>query len=254
MHLLDAQLGLGLYTRWAPPPPEEWREARRAVARFVRDRIEQSTYSAHPMDTEAQVLRRHAKNRVVTRWLEVKPTFDGATETIWISRSTLDTVRDWITRLDAPGIVWCGSVEFGRAVARESCLAYYGSHGRTDSGSALHCAPHRVSIVVSWNANKKGFNLQEWPRQLIVMPPQSAKWYEQIFGRSHRAGQTQPVIIDVLATSGGTLDTFEAAMREATTVRDTVALTQKILRADIVRATPRVTETNTFRWARKELK
>jgi hypothetical protein len=32
--LLDGQLGLGLYTRWCPPPPERWRTARRAVARF----------------------------------------------------------------------------------------------------------------------------------------------------------------------------------------------------------------------------
>ena len=251
--LLDAQLGLGLYSRWAPPPPDEWRAARRAVARFVRERIDASTRSAHPLDTEAQVLRRYATLDVVRAWVAIKPTFAGTTETVWISRATLDSCHDWLRELDgAPGIVWCGSVDFGRALAGEAGLAYYGQQGKSDGGAALHAAPEGESLVASWNANKKGFNLQAWPRQLIVMPPQSAKWFEQIMGRAHRSGQREPVVVDVLATSGGTLDAFEAAIDEAASVRDTVALTQKLLRADIVRAEPRKTARNAYRWARRE--
>lgn len=250
--LLDAQLGLGLYTRWAPPPPDAWRSARRAVARFVRERIDATARAARPLDTEAQVLRAYASHPVVREWLAIKPTFDGTTETVWISRSTLDDVHAWLAELaGVPGIVWCGSVDFGRTVAREAGLAYYGQGGRTEGGAALHEAPEGESLVASWNANKKGFNLQAWPRQLLVMPPQSAKWLEQIFGRSHRSGQRDHVVVDVLATSGGTLDTFDAAINEAATVRDREALTQKLLRADIVRATPPKTATNEFRWARR---
>lgn len=249
--LLDAQLGLGLYSRWAPPPPEAWRNARRAVARFVRERIDATAHAARPLDTEAQVLRQYATHPTVTAWLDVRATFNGSTETVWVSRSTLDDVHAWLRELgDVPGIVWCGSVDFGRTVAAEAGLAYYGQGGRTDTGAALHEAPAR-SLVASWNANKKGFNLQAWPRQLIVMPPQSAKWLEQIFGRSHRSGQREHVIVDVLATSGGTLDTLDAAIGEAATVRDRDALTQKILRADIVRAAPVVTPANAYRWARR---
>jgi hypothetical protein len=85
-----------------------------------------------------------------------------------------------------------------------------------------------------------------------VYPPQSAKYLEQVFGRSHRAGQTEAVTVDMLATSGGTLDAFEAAISEATCVRDRDAMTQKILRAEVVRAIPRITDSNRFRWARRE--
>lgn len=252
---LDAQLGLGLYTRWNPAPPDAWRSARRNVARLVRDTIDTSTRWARPLDTEAQVLRHHATHPAVGAWLEAKPTFDAATETVWIGRSTLDSCLDWIAERRAEGIagiVWCGSVEFGRALAREATLAYYGQRGQTDGGDGLHTAQPGASFVASWGANKKGFNLQAWARQLIVMPPQSAKWLEQIFGRSHRAGQTEHVIVDVLATSGGTLDALEAAIREARNVRATTSLTQKILRADVVRATPPKTATNTYRWARRQ--
>jgi hypothetical protein len=250
--LLGGQLGLGLYTRWNPAPPEPWRSARRAVAKFVRERIDASTRTAQPLDTEAQVLRRYESHHVVSEWQRLKPTFDGSTETVWITRSTLDACHDWLRDLQGqPGIVWCGSVEFGRAFAKEAGLAYYGPRGQTDDGKGLHDAPPEVSLVSSWGANKKGFNLQAWRRQLIVMPPQSAKWLEQIFGRSHRAGQAEPVIVDVLATSGGTMDAFEAAISEAQCVRDNVALTQKLLRANLVRTDPRVTPGNEFRWARQ---
>jgi len=253
--LLDSQLGLGLYTRWNPPPPDRWRNARRNVARFVREQIDASTRSDHPLDTEAQVLRRFASHPIVREWLAVKPTFAGTTETVWISRSALDSCLDWLRELRAegmPGIVWCGSVDFGRALAREAGLQYYGQRGQSESGGALHTAPMGESLVASWGANKKGFNLQAWPRQLITMPPQSAKWLEQIFGRSHRSGQDEHVIVDVLATSGGTLDAFEAAIAEASNVRATVSLTQKLLRADIVRARPRITAENEFRWATRK--
>jgi hypothetical protein len=86
---------------------------------------------------------------------------------------------------------------------------------------------------------------------LIVHPPQSAKWYEQIFGRSHRSGQDRGVVVDVLGTSGGILDGFETAIGEAGFAKQTIVLTQKLLRAKIIRATPRVTESNRYRWARR---
>lgn len=248
--LLDAQLGLGLYTRWSPAPCDRWRDARRAVARFVREQIAASRRTKRPLDTERQVLRRFADHPVVQEWREAKPLFDGSTETVWFSDATILDCLAWIVRQTVPSIVWCGSVDFGRALAARAALPYYGPRGLTDSGQSLHDAPVQT-LVASWQANKKGFNLQSWTRQLIVMPPASAKWLEQIFGRSHRAGQDQPVDVDVLATSGGTIDAFHAAISEARTIRSTVTLTQKLLRADVV-VEPRTPGGNVFRWAQKE--
>lgn len=249
--LLDGQLGLGLYTRWNPPPPEAWRLARRNVARFVRERIAATTHAARPLDTEAQVLRRYAHHEIVAAWLAIKDTFKGTTEPVWISNRTIEDCLAWLDEDPAPGIMWCGSVEFARELAARAGLAYYGARGQTSDGEELHAAPTNRSLVASWNANKKGFNLQPWRRQLITMPPQSAKWLEQIFGRSHRAGQREPVVVDVLATSGGTLDAFDAAIDEAAAVRATVSMTHKLLRATIERAEPDINDANAFRWARR---
>jgi len=248
---LDAFLGCGLYNRYVEQPPEEWREANRAKSKFVRDRIYQTRHARRPMLTEGQVLRHHASHPIVEAWREIKDTFDPVTETIWFSRSTIDSVEDWLEELDLPGqgIIWTGSVDFGQALANESGLEYYGAGGQCAAGHGLHEAPPGKSFVASWNANKRGFNLQAWPRQLWIHPPQSAKWLEQGFGRSHRSGQMVDVVIDILLTSGGTIDAFEAAVREARFAKSSHALTQKILRANIVRATPKITPSNRFRWA-----
>jgi hypothetical protein len=248
---MDGQLGCGLYLRWRPQPPQRWRDARRNVARFVRDRIAHSTNSAKPLDTEAQVLRRFDAHPIVLEWLAVRDTFEPSTEAVWVSDSTIQSVRDWIVESPTPGIVWTGCVEFAEALSAATRLPYYGREGKNQHGQGLHAADPSRSLIASWHANKRGFNLQAWARQLVTHPPQSAKYLEQIFGRSHRAGQLQHVIVDMLATSGGTLDSFEAAISEAGFASSTVGLQQKILRADIQRAAPRVTASNKYRWARK---
>lgn len=247
--LLDGQMGCGLFTVFDPPPPDEWRIAYRAKAKFVRDAIDNTAHAREPLDTEMQVLRKYAEHPIVQAWRAVKPTFVANTKAIWITTSTIESARDWLAESDTPGIVWCGSVDFGRALAHATRLAYYGRKGQCEGGGGLHEAPEGRSMVASWAANKKGFNLQAWPRQLIVMPPQSAKWLEQIFGRSHRSGQAQRVTIDILLTSGGTIDAFEAALGEARHNKNSWSLTQKILRANLRRATPRLTKSNQYRWA-----
>lgn len=247
---VDGFLGCGLYQHYDPPPPDEWRTTRRAIAALVRESIEHSD----TLDTEAQVLRRFADHPLVQEWREIKPTFipERNTVAVWFSTATVESALEWLHEApDVPSIVWCGNVEFGRAFADVARLSYYGEQGRDQNGRGLHVAPPDRSMVASWNANKKGFNLQPWRRALLVHPPQSAKWLEQIFGRNHRSGQDFAVEITMLCTSGGTLDAFDTACGEARHVRRSVGMTQKLLRATIVPATPRITRANRFRWARK---
>lgn len=251
----DGQLGAGLYLRYVPPgPPEEWRQARRAVAAFVRDAIDRSQSTARPLDTEAPVLRRYADHPIVKAWEDACRTYgdDWETEGVWLSASTVESALEWLRESDEPAVIWSGVTEFGEALATAGRLPYYGPKGRERmTRRGLHAADPSSSLVASWHANKKGFNLQAWRRHLVVHPPQSAKWLEQIFGRPHRAGQDRPVVFDVLATSGGTLDSFEVAIGEAMRVRARDAMTQKILRAEVVRVEPRVTPRNRYRWARR---
>jgi hypothetical protein len=248
---IEGQLGCGLYTYFDPPPPQAWSDARKADAAFIRARIQATAHAMRPLDTDAQVRRAHPDAPAVREWLAIRDTFDmaRASRTRWISTATLDAVVAWLDEGEEPSVVWCGSVPFAERLAKTAKVAHYGSQGCDKStGRELHTADVRASMVCSWHANRRGFNLQAWRRHLIVLPPQSAKALEQIIGRSHRAGQTHPVRFTILATSGGTLDSFAAAFSEAEFARDTAGSTQKILRATIE---PLPEPPTTLRWATK---
>lgn len=253
---IEGQIGCGLYTYWKPPPPAEWLEARREVAKHVRKRIAATRNAANPLYTEGQVLRANPdahyrcpeRKRVVypvREWLAVRGEFDpvkGA-RVKWISDSTLLRAKKWIDAHAKAGrvcVVWCGSVEFGQRLADIAGVPYYGREGKErKTGRGLHQADPSKSMVCSWHANKRIFNLQDWREHAIVYPPQSAKYLEQTFGRSHRAPvpgkalHLTPVRFTVFLTSGGTLDSFRKAVDEARFAKNTAKSTQKILKAQV---------------------
>lgn len=251
---IDSFLGCGLYTVWDPPPPERWRVAYRAKCKAVRAWCAASQRTMRPIETEAQALRRHPDHPVVVEWRAVKPLFRPNSVPVWVTDASLLTCQEWLANLDRPGIVWCGSVDFAERLAERTGLRYYGAGNRSADGIAIHRAPRGVSLIASWQAGLKGLNMQDWPRQLVTMPPQSEKWLEQLFGRGHRRGLNEPMIIDVLVGSGGALDSFEDTIVKAREVRDKTTQTQKILRARIERATPKLTPSNKYRWARQQRK
>ena len=252
---LDALLGCGLYEQWDPEPPEAWREAFRGIARFSLAMIRRSRRRAgeEPLDTMAEVIRRYRHEEVVQNWLQIKPTFKGKTKPIWVSASTVASVLDWLRETDEPSLVWCGSIEFGRVLAKTAGLVWYGSGGLCEHGTSLLSAPPGRSLVVSWNSAKQGFNLQAWRRHLVVFPPQSARYLEQLLGRGHRKNQTRPVEYTLLATSGGSIDMLAAAGEESDWGESLIGMTQKLRRAKVVYAKePRATRTNGYRWGSRK--
>jgi hypothetical protein len=187
----DGQLGTGIFLKYKKPPPQPWRDALRVFAKFCRGRIEDSQSTGRPLDTEAQVVRAYANADAVVEWLEIRDTFDPQTEAVRLSDSAVHSALAWLAREpNEPAVIWCGSVEIGQWISQVGRLPYYGREGKDlASGRGLHAADTRRSMVCSWHANKRGFNLQAWRRALIVHPPQSAKYVEQIVGRHHRQGQ-----------------------------------------------------------------
>ena len=248
---MDQQMGgAGMYLLMDPPPPKPWADARRTFAKFVRAAILHSRNSSNPIETEAQVVRRYRARPEVTNWIRIEPTFTPHTRPVWLTESLLEAAEAWLAESDAPGVVWYGVVEFGDALMRRTGLPRFGPGGKDQQGRGLHVAPPG-NVIVSWNANKRGFNLQRFKRMLIMQPPSSAKYLEQIIGRSHRQLQFDRVAVDLMAGSGGALDAIASSIREAEYVRDTLRMTQKVLRANVGWGIPAFTKSNRFRWARR---
>jgi hypothetical protein len=258
---LDGWLGVGLFTRYKKRPPAEWVELRKergqAFAELCRKVIRATRSKRHdPADTELQVRRKLPGHPVIAAWDEVKDD-PYPKEVIWLSDAGLNTAIAWLRESPTPGIIWCGSVEFAKELAKRTRLSYFGRDGRDQHKNSLDAisrlpAWHSRSFIASWNANKKGFNLQPWKRCAVFIPPSSAKWAEQLMGRNHRGGADSTVTWDWFMTSGGRLDAFEYTVDEARFARDSVGPRQKILRAKIERVQPRKTTSNKYRWSRAE--
>lgn len=254
LNRIEEQSGCGYFTYWKPPPPEEWLDARRELAAFIRKRIAETSHSADPLDTDAQVMRQHKDHPAVVEWKRVRHLFNPrkSSRVRWFSDATIDAAVRWLRKHERAGrvvVVWTLGVELGKRIAEAAGVPYYGREGiDRKTGRELHAADVRRSMVCSWKANMQGFNLQAWTRQGILQAPPSAAYLEQIIGRAHRANQTNPVRITIFATSGGAIDAFRAALREARFAKTTTKNTQKILRAN-VREIP--TLPAGLRWATK---
>lgn len=268
-----AELGTGMYLRWDPRPPEWWATPRKVFCGFVRDRIRETARARRPLDTELAVRQAHPDAPEVTEWMAVRdghgpngePPFRPNSVPVWVSGSVVRAALEWLRSSPLPGLVWCGNTAFGEVLAQQAGLRYYGPEGRALDGTSIMHIPGadnrdrdgRVgcgaacSAVLSVAANMQGRNLQGWSRALVINPPQSGMYLEQVIGRTHRSDQTRPVTIDVLVTSGDVADAFDAAWREATFGARTASLTQKILRARVERGQIALTEANQWRWARR---
>jgi hypothetical protein len=233
---IEAYLGSGLYQYLDPPPPIEWRDARRLTAGFVRTMCGASRNWSKPLDTEGQVLRHFKDHKIVQAWDAIKPTYDPKKhqKIRWISDSALKACMAWLDESDGvPSIVWCGSVEFALRLGRMTGLSVYGPNGADANKRLLINAPEDQHMIVRWHANKRMYNLQPWRRNLIAQPPQSGKYLEQIIGRAHRQGADQEVSFEILLTSGLMLDLVQTVQREGGINRALRSMTHKVTRVGI---------------------
>lgn len=194
------QVSAGFYYRWAwELTPQgrvdhEWLEARSHWSRWVRRELE--TQSAEGYDSPAMVKRRvqseiDARPELVQTsrihaslndWEKVSDRRAPPTVPVWLSHYMIDAVLDEVARHDEPVLVWYETRAVGEALAKAAGWPLCGP-GEPPRGPARTC-------LVSIRAHHKGLNLQAWRLSLVVEPPSSGQVWEQLIGRTHRAGQT----------------------------------------------------------------
>lgn len=192
-------LACGFYYRWNPEPPEEWRLARSAWTSISRDLLGRHKEGLDSPKQVRDFVASHGTPCQVSAlltWESIKPTFEPQSEPVWISRQPLQEAAEWLWRHDR-GIVWTPYVAFGEALAEVSYRPYFGRGGScTKTGQPIEKASG--AAIASVLSNKTGRNLQHaWSDSLVVAPSPSGAVWEQLIGRTHREGQTQPVVVEV---------------------------------------------------------
>lgn len=237
------ELACGFYYRWVPPPPQVWREKRRAWAAFVRHILK--TNRSH-LDSESQVVKavddQQYDGSLLAEWRAVKPIYTPQTEAVWLDDTVLTFCAAWmrgeareVDKADQGGVVWVEHTEFGYELARRTGVPYYHRGGQNDAGVPIERHPPGKPLIASIASNSEGRNMQAWNRALVVSPPQAGRTWEQMLGRLHREGQeADEVVYQFLTVLPEQLASFERAQRDAQAISDTTGQPQKLTYADTI--------------------
>ena len=214
----------GFWYRWEEQPPDEWLEARRVWAAFVRSVLLRS----RTLDTPAQVAVKHREAPERLAWLKVRELFTPRTVAEWITQDVIAKAAQWAQE---PGIIWVDSQAAGEALQALG-VPYYGRMGRGPDGVIEDA---RGGIAASIAANSEGRNLQHYHRNLILSPPTTGTVWEQLLGRTHREGQAaDTVTVEVFLGCAQSRKGFEQALADAAYQKGITGSEQKLLLADVV--------------------
>lgn len=225
------EMALGFYQRWDPPPPEEWRAARKAWFQFVRGVLSRSRTWDSPEHVAQACDMGKLPNAQLEAWRKIKDTFVPNPVPNWVDDSALQVCIRWMRQ--GPGLVWTEHVPFAERLSKMTGAKYYGAKGLAADGQFIDDGDPNKSVIVSVDANREGRNLQrKWSRNLITSPMEGADVWQQLLGRTHRPGQMRDVEVDVLLGCAEHARAWTKAVAGAFAIRDTVGAESKLLIAD----------------------
>jgi hypothetical protein len=212
-------LALGFYHVWDPMPPREWLDARRDFASHVRDlRARRIDGLDSPLQIAQAIDRGEIEGReLLEAWRAVKRTFEPNSVPVWIAPQILDQI------VEAAGdgcLIW---TRF-RAVADRIGVPYYGAGTNPEDARG-------ETICLSIAAHGTGRNLQHYyARNLVLTPPAKADRWEQMIGRTDRAGQrSEKVEVAIYAPTNYHKETIDRAVQAGKIVEQRQGQKQKIV-------------------------
>ncbi len=222
------ELACGFYYKWEPAPTPEWLEARSAWRREVREKLK------HPrrnMDSEG-LLEDAAKSgawrsTTYAAWSAIRTSCAPKTVPVWMDQYLVDDAVKW--GQEHTGIIWYEHDAVGRAIAAAGNYPLYGS----DGGHIIYERGDRT-VVASRPALGQSLELQCFNKQLVVSCPTSGKAWEQVLGRTYRAGQKASIIETyVYQHTPEMKKAVEDAIEDARFIQSTWGSAQLLLQADV---------------------
>jgi hypothetical protein len=183
------QMMLGGYYRWTEQPPRPWIEARRGWFSALREFLNKNadTNLDSPMLVTNAVERGELPHLApaLAAWKAEALKFPlPPIAWEWIDKEHLKALAKNISKRK-PSIVWTRFRAPSHYLAKLMEVPYFGAN----EGDAINFESGERTIVASINAHKEGRNLQNFSRNILVSGVDAAADFEQLLGRTHRAGQ-----------------------------------------------------------------
>lgn len=254
------EIALGFYYRWDWPTVTDpnqrilmghsplcpagcnkdhvWLEARKTWRRFVRAAIKHSQQSDKPLDTEQQVALAILNNQLphhtdeYFNWVAVRDRWDPEKlkKAVWLDDFIIKDIERWVRicqKTGFKGIVWCESLALlDRLHKQMPDVPFYPSG---DDGIIT-----ATQTCIAAMSHKTGKNLQTFTANLVVEISTSGNDWEQMLGRTHRAGQeADEVTAELYLHSIEMWEAFDQARRDANYVEQTWKQVQRLSYATI---------------------
>ncbi len=201
-------------------------EARRDWKKYVRETLK---HNRRGLDTELQVwneCRTLSNVGEWQRWKDVKDEFKPNSVPVWIDDFAIRAARVWLEQEE--GICWTEHTAFGKRLSEISGHKYYGA----GDDSILDASG---PIIASIRSHGTGKNLQQWSKNLIVSLPPNGSTIEQLLGRTHRPGQSQDEVTNMIWLHTQELNNgLEKAFADARYLQESTGNRQKLLYADVI--------------------
>ena len=237
------EIGMGFYYEWDWETPNlEWLRARSEWRKFVR----RTTQRRPQFDTEMLVTlaceRGELRSSEYDNWILIKGDENPKTRTVWCCDRVLEDAMSLVT-LGDPGnkdqhrdtIIWYEQRAVGERLKelRPEWPLFKGGPQATQ-----HLAAHVRDVggpcIASIRAHGIGVNLQAFNDGIILTPPSSGAIWEQLLGRTHRAGQeADEVIMTVYQHTKEFEGALEKALENAKYIEQSTGQTQKLNYASI---------------------
>lgn len=246
------ELVLGFHYEWDPQPPEPWLIARREWKGFVRDILaETKLYDSEHHVAQACVRGDLCSQGLYERWAQIRDTFKPKVRTRWVESvpgcpgcegdeytcpehepSVLGQVRDKLLSA-SPTLVWVDHVAVGKKLSTMTGIPFFHRGGLDQDKRPLESLAGKSSAICSIASNAEGRNLQAWSRNLVLTPPSTGDIWEQMLGRTHRAGQRADEVECLVLLGHGVLrEAMSQAFKDAAYMQALNQAPQKLLLAD----------------------
>lgn len=222
------ELAMGFCYRWKHAPPEGWMQARRDWKSYVRDVLK---HNRSGLDTELQVARKESQSLKPApqwvAWAKVKDTFTPETVPVWFDDFVVQQYAAMVRASAEPVLAWIEHTApgaFGERLAKLADVPFFGA----GMEAASRVLTHSASCVLSY-AHAEGKNLQHYSQNIVCCPPTSGKLWEQLLGRTHRAGQLADVVsVRVNQSTAELRNALRSAVGEARHIQATAGIRQKL--------------------------
>jgi hypothetical protein len=221
------ELANGFFYEWYPEPPEDWKLARSNFHKFVRNILSGS----RTLDTMKQVQDHFKNSTQVQYWNMVKDNYKPTNVAVWVDRAMIKHAAAWAHANH--GLVWVEHTAVGEELEKEG-VRYFGQKGMSKEGFSIrdYTGPAAVSV----RAVGEGFNLQTYNRNLVLNATPKGDTWEQMIGRTHRAGQeADTVYFTVLCAVWEQSQGFDQAMKDAEYTQGITGQAQKLCLADVTK-------------------